>query len=128
MIVNFGDASGHPDPLDLLLFTKHELLSVTRPAVSEHINDPANRAYYSEELYELATLGVLNVKFGKTYSLHYAAQVHRDQEGREFTGSLLLKPYWISPCQWLANRYPGGKTLPANRLYPPPGRRPPGPR
>ena len=40
IIVNYGNASGHPDPLDLLLLAKKGSLSVTRPAYSHHVADP----------------------------------------------------------------------------------------
>lgn len=92
MLVNYGNASGHPDPLDLLLLAKHGSLSVTRPAFSDHIREARDRAHYSDELYDLVASGVLKVEIGKTYPLRQAADAHRDLEGRKFAGSLLLKP------------------------------------
>jgi NADPH2:quinone reductase len=92
MLVNYGNASGHPDPLDLLLLAKHGSLIVTRPAFSDHIRDAHDRAHYSDELYDLAASGVLKVKIGKSYPLSQTAEAHRDLEGRKYAGSLLLKP------------------------------------
>ena len=92
MLVNYGNASGHPEPLDLLLLAKHGSLSVTRPAFSDHIRDPADRKRYSDELYDLVDQGVLKVEIGKRYPLSEAAQAHRDLEGRRYAGSLLLIP------------------------------------
>jgi NADPH2:quinone reductase len=91
-LVNYGNASGHPDPLDLLLLAKHGSLTVTRPAFSDHIREARDRAYYSDELYDLVASGVLKVEIGKSYPLAQAADAHRDLEGRKYAGSLLLKP------------------------------------
>ena len=91
-LVNYGNASGHPEPLDLLLLAKHGSLSVTRPAFSDHIGDAHDRARYSDELYDLVASGILKVEIGNSYPLRDAAQAHRDLEGRKYAGSLLLKP------------------------------------
>ena len=92
MLVNYGNASGHPDPLDLLLLAKHGSLTVARPAFSDHIRDAQDRARYSDELYDLVDRGILKVEIGQTYPLSKAADAHRDLEGRKYAGSLLLKP------------------------------------
>ncbi|NQV57012.1 MAG: zinc-binding dehydrogenase, partial [Rhodospirillales bacterium] len=92
VLVNYGNASGHPDPLDLLLLAKKGSLSVTRPAFSDHIKTPAERAAASTELFDLVGRGVLKVEIGKTYPLQDAADAHRDLEGRKYAGSLILLP------------------------------------
>ena len=44
MLVNYGNASGHPPPLDLLLLAKRGSLSVCRPALSSLTADVAGHA------------------------------------------------------------------------------------
>jgi len=92
MLVNYGNASGHPEPLDLLLLAKKGSLVVTRPAFSTHIADPGDFRRYSDELFDLLERGILKVEIGRTYALKDAALAHRDLENRAFAGSAVLLP------------------------------------
>ena len=92
MLVNYGNASGHPEQLDLLLLAKKGSLFAARPAFSTHIADPADYRRYSDELFELVMRGVLKVEIGRTYALADAAQAHRDLESGAFAGSGVLIP------------------------------------
>ncbi len=91
-ICNYGNASGHPDPLDLLLLAKKGSLMVSRPAFSTHIADPADYKKASDELFDLVLRGILKVDLSKTYALKDAAQAHRDLEDRKTAGSVVLIP------------------------------------
>jgi NADPH:quinone reductase len=92
MLVNYGNASGHPPPLDLLLLAKRGSLSVCRPALSSLTADvPAMRAA-AAELFDLVERGALKVEIGRTYALADAAAAHRDIESRTSAGSMLLLP------------------------------------
>ena len=92
MLVNYGNASGHPEPLDLLLLAKKGSLAVTRPAFSSHIADPADLRRYSDELFDLVRRGVLKLEISRRYALRDAAQAHRDMEQHNYSGSALLLP------------------------------------
>jgi NADPH2:quinone reductase len=92
MLVNYGNASGHPPPIDLLHLAKRGSLSVCRPALSSLTADvPAMRAA-AAELFDLTARGVLKPEIGRTYPLAEAADAHRDIEARKFAGSVLLLP------------------------------------
>jgi NADPH2:quinone reductase len=92
MLVNYGNASGHVPPVDLLLLAKMGSLSVCRPALSSHIGEPAVMRAAAAELFDLVARGVLKVEIGKTYPLKDAAQAHRDVEARRYAGAVLLIP------------------------------------
>ena len=92
MLVNYGNASGHPPPLDLLLLAKKGSLSVSRPAFSTHIADPEEAKAACAELFELVRRNVIAVEIGRRYALKDAAQAHRDLEARANAGSVLLIP------------------------------------
>ena len=92
MAVNYGNASGHPPPLDLLLLAKKGSLMVSRPAFSSHIADPDDARAACDELFDLVRRGVLSVEINRTYPLSDAAQAHRDLEDRKTAGSVLLIP------------------------------------
>jgi NADPH:quinone reductase len=92
MLVNYGNASGHPPPIDLLQLAKRGSLSVCRPALSSLTADvPAMRAA-AAELFDLVARGILRIEIGATYPLHDAATAHRDIEARKVAGSVLLMP------------------------------------
>ena len=92
MAVNYGNASGHPPPLDLLLLAKKGSLMVSRPAFSSHIADPDDARAACDELFDLVRRGILTVEITRTYPLAEAAQAHRDLEARKTAGSVLLIP------------------------------------
>src|SRR5439155_13683687 len=61
MIVNYGNTSGHPPPLDLILLAKKGSLSVNRPGVSTYQADPAIMRAACGEIFDLVTSGILKV-------------------------------------------------------------------
>jgi NADPH2:quinone reductase len=92
MLVNYGNASGHPPPLDLLLLAKNGSLSVARPALSTVTADVPLMRQAAAELFELVARGALTFPVSRTYPLADAAQAHRDIEARKSAGSMLLMP------------------------------------
>jgi NADPH2:quinone reductase len=92
MIVNYGNTSGHPPPLDLILLAKKGSLSVNRPGVSTYQADPHVMKTACDELFELVRRRVLSVEVHKDYALRDAAQAHRDLEDRRTIGSVVLIP------------------------------------
>jgi NADPH:quinone reductase len=92
VLCNYGNASGHPDPLDLLLLAKKGSLLVSRPAFSTHIADPADYKRAADEMFDLIERGILKVEIGKRYKLSEAAQAHRDIEAGALAGAGILVP------------------------------------
>ena len=92
MLVNYGNASGHVPPIDLLLLAKNGSLSVSRPGFSHYIAEPGEFRAACAELFDLVLRGVLKVEIGRSYPLRDAASAHRDLEERRFAGSAVLIP------------------------------------
>jgi NADPH2:quinone reductase len=92
MLVNYGNASGHVPPLDLILLAKKGSLSVSRPAFSSYIADRNAYQAACDELFDLVGKGILAVESGRTYALRDAAIAHRDLENRQTAGSVVLLP------------------------------------
>jgi NADPH2:quinone reductase len=92
MLVNYGNASGHPPPLDLLLLAKRGSLSVCRPALSSLTADVRAMRAAASELFDLVERGALKIEIGRTYPLADASAAHRDIENRTSAGSMLLLP------------------------------------
>ena len=91
-LVNYGNASGHPPPLDLLLLAKKGSLIASRPAFSFHIADPEVAAAACAELFDLVGRGVLKVEIGATFALKDAAAAHEAVEARRVAGAVVLLP------------------------------------
>jgi NADPH2:quinone reductase len=92
MVVNYGNASGHPPPLDLLLLAKKGSLSVSRPALSRLTADVAAMRQAAAELFDLVRRNALAIEIGASFPLADAAAAHRAIEERSVAGSVLLLP------------------------------------
>ncbi len=92
MLVNYGNASGHVPPIDLLLLARKGSLSVSRPGFSHYIAERGELQSASAELFDLVLRGILKVEIGREYALRDAAAAHRDLENRRLSGSAVLIP------------------------------------
>jgi NADPH2:quinone reductase len=92
MLVNYGNASGHVPPVDLLLLASKGSLSMSRPGYHFHIHNAADYREYCAELFDMVKSGVLKLETSGTYALKDAAQAHRDLEARKTAGSVVLVP------------------------------------
>ena len=92
MIVNYGNASGHVPPLDILKLSLKGSLSVSRPGVSHFLGDPARFRELCANLFDAVARGVLKTTAIRTYPLAEAAQAHRDAEAALHAGPVVLLP------------------------------------
>jgi NADPH2:quinone reductase len=92
MIVNYGNASGHVPPLDILKLSLKGSLSVCRPGVSHFLGDPARFRELCGELFEAVGCGILKTTAIRTYPLAEAAAAHRDAEAATHAGPVVLLP------------------------------------
>ncbi len=91
-LVNFGNASGAPPPLDIRLLGARGSQMVTRMGMGFFFKDRRIQAKAAEEMFDLMSKGVLTARIERTYPLCEAAQAHRDLEGRRTMGSVVLIP------------------------------------
>ena len=92
MIVNYGNASGHVPPLDIMKLSLKGSLSVCRPGVSHFLGDPARFRELCGELFDAVARGILKTTAIRTYPLADAAQAHRDAETASYAGPVVLLP------------------------------------
>lgn len=92
MLVNYGNASGHPPPIDLLQLSLKGSLAVSRPGIHHYVDDPAVLRSACSELFGLLESGALTAEIGRRYALEDAASAHRDVEARTVAGSVVLLP------------------------------------
>jgi NADPH2:quinone reductase len=91
-LVNYGNASGHVPPVDIMLLSLKGTLSMWRPGVSHFLGDPARFKLLCADLFQLVGRGVLKTVATRTYALKDAAQAHRDAERAEYAGPVVLVP------------------------------------
>ena len=92
MMVSFGNASGPvPDFAPLILSQKGSLF-LTRPSLANYSSTPEELAWRAGDLLKWVSEGKLKIHIHKVYPLAEAAQAHRDLEGRQSSGKLLLVP------------------------------------
>jgi NADPH2:quinone reductase len=90
MMVHFGVSSGQIEPFDTRGLTARGSLFLARPTLNTHISDPKELAWRSSDVFRWIAEGRLKLRIDREYPLAEAAQAHRDLEGRQTTGKVLL--------------------------------------
>jgi NADPH:quinone reductase len=91
-MINYGSASGRPDPVDVSVLMSLGSLYVQRPTLGTYLRTPELLHKRASELLDLIAQGKLEVRIGARYPLSQARQAHEDLEARTTTGKLLLIP------------------------------------
>jgi len=92
LMVSFGNASGPVPPQNLGILASKGSLYVTRPTLATYIASRADLVKRSTDLFNAVKSGKVKIETTKKYRLADAAQAHRDLEGRQTTGSVVLIP------------------------------------
>ena len=92
MMVSFGNASGPVPEITPLILTQKGSLFLTRPSLAHYSSTPEELAWRAGDVLGWVAQGKLRIHIHKLYPLRDAAQAHRDLEGRNTSGKLLLIP------------------------------------
>jgi NADPH2:quinone reductase len=92
MMVTFGNASGPAPDFSPLILSQKGSLFLTRPSLANYSSTPEELAWRAGDLLNWISEGKLKLHIHKIYPLAEAAQAHRDLEGRQSSGKLLLVP------------------------------------
>ncbi len=88
-LVCFGNASGKPDPFDILQLSQKGSLYLTRPTLTHYVATRAELLASSSALFQALRSG-LRVEIGQRFALADASAAHRALESRGTVGSTLL--------------------------------------
>lgn len=91
-LVNYGNASGHVPPIDILQLSHKGSLSICRTGISQFLGDPEKLRLFGGELFKLVGDGILRTTFIRTYSLADVAEAHHDAEAASHAGAIVLLP------------------------------------
>lgn len=90
LMVTFGNASGPPNPLNVLALSQKGSLFLTRPTLGHYTPNHAAVLSVANDLFDVVSSGAVKIEINQTYALQDAAQAHRDLESRKTTGSTVL--------------------------------------
>lgn len=92
MMVLFGGSSGAVPPFDLIALSQKGSLYVTRPTLANYTATRDELMTRASAVFGMMAAGKLKLRIEHTYPLAEAQRAHRDLEGRQTTGKLLLIP------------------------------------
>jgi NADPH:quinone reductase len=90
MAVSFGQSSGAVPAFEPLLLAQKGSLFFTRPVLGQYIADRKELEWRASDIFRWIAEKKLVLRVEHAYELAYAAQAHRDLEGRQTTGKLVL--------------------------------------
>ena len=92
MLVNFGNASGPAEPLNLLELSRKGSLFVTRPTLFDYVSTTEELDAAAAELFAVVSSGAVRVELNQRFALADAAEAHRALQARKTTGATILVP------------------------------------
>jgi NADPH2:quinone reductase len=90
LLVSFGNASGKPDPVDILTLSAHGSLFLTRPTLAHYTRDRAELTSCAGAVFDLVARGVLQPVIGQRFALRDLRRAHEMLERRETIGSTVI--------------------------------------
>jgi NADPH2:quinone reductase len=92
LLVSFGNASGKPDPIDLLSLSARGSLFVTRPTLFSYTRTRDELLSSAGALFAMLRSGKIKPHVSQRLPLADAAEAHRLLETRKTTGQIVLTP------------------------------------
>jgi NADPH2:quinone reductase len=91
MLVPFGNASGKPEPLDVLALAAQGSIYVTRPRLDHYATTVAETEACAARFFDAVASGDVKPRATRTFPLREAAAAHRHLEDRgQLTTPVLL--------------------------------------
>lgn len=92
MLTLFGQSSGPVAAFDPALLAQRGSLFLTRPSLAQYAATRDELLWRAGEVFAWIKAGELQLRIDKTFPLADAAEAHRQLEGRQTTGKVLLLP------------------------------------
>ena len=90
LCVSFGNASGKPEPVDVLTLAERGSVYLTRPRLADYTGTREELLASASALYEAVSQNRIAVEIGQEFALEQAAMAHEALEERQTTGSTIL--------------------------------------
>ena len=92
LLVSYGEASGHPDPVPPRRLGQLGSIYLTHPSLSDYISTREELTETANDLFAMVASGKIKIDVSRTYPLHEAPRAQADLESRQTTGSIVLIP------------------------------------
>ena len=92
VLVQFGEASGNPPPLDPRRLGPLGSVFLTHPTLGDYSRTREEFLDLAGSLVDVVLSGAVTITIGHAYPLEAAADAHRDMAARRTTGSVILLP------------------------------------
>lgn len=92
MLVSYGNASGVPDPVDVLELARHGSLFLTRPKLFDYVATGTELQASAAAVFERVRDGRLRARIHAELPLREAARAHELLASRTVDGALVLRP------------------------------------
>src|SRR5262249_4187150 len=92
MFVSFGSASGPIKAFDINMLQFKGSLFATRPTLNTYNAKREALVKSAGDLFKVVSSGAVKIPVNQKYPLKDAQKAHRDLEGRNTTGSIILVP------------------------------------
>jgi NADPH2:quinone reductase len=92
MFVSFGSSSGPIEAFNIGLLQAKGSLFATRPTLNTYTAKREDLVATANDLFDIVASGKVKIPISKTYALKDAVKAHQELEGRQTTGSMILKP------------------------------------
>ena len=92
LLVSFGNASGVPDPINILDLMKKGSLFITRPTLFDYVKTREELLNASERYFDVLKSGHVKIDIQQKFSLGEAGEAHAAMSNRKTVGTTVLVP------------------------------------
>lgn len=92
LLVSFGNASGIPDPINILDLMKKGSLFITRPTLFDYIKTREQLVNASEKYFEVLKSGAVKIDVQQKFTLDKVGKAHAAMSSRKTMGTTVLIP------------------------------------
>ncbi|MAT23338.1 MAG: quinone oxidoreductase [Rhodobiaceae bacterium] len=92
LLVSFGNASGVPDPINILDLMKKGSLFITRPTLFDYVKTREQLVNASEKYFEVLKSGAVKIDVQQKFTLDKVGKAHAAMSSRKTMGTTVLIP------------------------------------
>ena len=92
MLVSFGNASGVPDPINILDLMKKGSLFITRPTLFDYVKTREQLINASEKYFDVLKSGHVKIDVQQKFRLEEVGEAHAAMSNRKTVGTTVLVP------------------------------------
>ena len=92
MLVSFGNASGVPDPINILDLMKKGSLFITRPTLFDYVKTREQLINASEKYFDVLKSGHVKIDVQQKFTLEEVGKAHAAMSNRKTVGTTVLVP------------------------------------